>query len=346
MSISFEEVPFGDVPWAELDAMPDRTVHQSRGWLEFLAETQRARPVVLRVLDDGAPIGWFTGATVRRYGIRILGSPMRGWTTSHMGFNLEDDTAVRAATEALVQYSTRSMRCWHLEIMDRRFDDGSVPAGFASTPLHGLEIRLDRDDAELLAGMTANGRRDVRRSQRQDLVVEEVAADDPTFAREYYDQVCQAFARRGLAPTYPLERVEALIRHVHPPGHLLLLRVRTPDGEPGASGLFAGVPGGTAWFTMQASSPSAYRWSPNEAIVWEALRRWRDRGAVRFDFGGRDVGAATDFKRKFGGVTVTTEWLRHSRLGAIESARTLVARRQRRRQHLGRVSGFGPPHVK
>ena len=229
--------------------------------------------------------------------------------------------------------------------MDRRFDDGSVPAGFTSTPLHGLEVRLDRDDAELLAGMTANGRRDVRRSQRQDLVVEEVAADDPTFAREYFDQVSQAFARRGLVPSYPLERVEALIRHVHPAGHLLLLRVRTPDGEMGASGLFAGLPGGTASFTMQASYRSAYRWSPNEAIVWDALRRWRDRGAVRFDFGGRDVGAATDFKRKFGGEAVTTDWLRHSRLGALESARTYMARRQRRLQHRDRVSGSGPPHV-
>ena len=40
---------------------------------------------------SGETVGFFTGLVVRRYGIRILGSPFRGWTTvPYMGFNLRN----------------------------------------------------------------------------------------------------------------------------------------------------------------------------------------------------------------------------------------------------------------
>jgi len=322
--ITFERVPWERVPWDELDGFADRTVHQCRPWLGFLAETQSAVPVVLRVRADGAPVGWFTGARVRRLGVPLLGSPMRGWSTSHMGFNLVDDALVLPATVALTRATTRLAHAVHLELMDRRIRE--VPPGFRTTPLHGLEVAIDLEDEALLASLTAHGRRDVRKGLRSGVVVEEVAGDDPTFVAEYQAQAEAAFARRGLVPTHPPSLVEALVRHVHPAGHLLLLRARLPSGEPVASGIFAGLPGSTAWFTLQASSPDAYAWGPNDVMVWEAMRAWRDRGAVRFDLGGRDVASPRDFKRKFGGTPTTTQWLRWSRLGALEQARTAAAK--------------------
>jgi hypothetical protein len=55
---------------------------RAREWLEFLACAQGAEPVVARVVEpceDEA--GFFVGAMVRRFGVRILGSPSPGWTT-------------------------------------------------------------------------------------------------------------------------------------------------------------------------------------------------------------------------------------------------------------------------
>ena len=40
--IRLERVAAPDVPWAELDDAPDRTVAQTRAWLDFLVETQGA----------------------------------------------------------------------------------------------------------------------------------------------------------------------------------------------------------------------------------------------------------------------------------------------------------------
>jgi hypothetical protein len=323
---SFERVDLADVPWAELDSLPDRTVHQTREWLEFLAGTQRADPIVMRVRRGDEAVGWFTGAIARFAGIPMLGSPMRGWTTSHMGFNLDSLDLSDGVLRSLVQHAWTQLRCPHLELLDRRRADRPPPPGFRSTQLHSLELRLDLDDDDLLAAMTPHGRRDVRKALRLGTTAEVVDGDDPTFVAEYYDQVSAAFAKRGLAPTYPRSRVEALVRHMHPSGRLLLLRVRTPDGEVAATGIFPGMVGGTATFAMQASHPHLYSWYPNEVIVWEALRRWRDLGALRFDLGGRDLGSRSDFKRKFGGTPVTSEWLRWSRFAVLEPARTVAAR--------------------
>lgn len=344
MTLRFEPVAPTEVPWSDLDRRTDRTVHQTREWLEFLSETQRARPLVMRIEDDAGEVGWFTGAAVRVAGVRILGSPMRGWSTSHMGFNLDDDRRAVEAAVALVD-AAWDLGFWHLELLDRRID-GAVPPGYRSTPLHGLEIPLELDDDALLGQMTAHGRRDVRRSQRLGATVEEVDSDLPAFALEHHAQAVEVFARQGRRPPYDVARIESMIRHLHPAGRVLLLRARDPDGRSIATGVFAGLQGSTASFTLQASRRAGYRWSPNELMMWHALRAWRDRGAVRFDLGGRNPDGPRDFKSKFGGVPTTTQWLRRSRAPLLETARDAAAQLRRRRLRSARVSGSrrGPLH--
>ena len=338
MRLSFEPVPLDEVPWTQLNEFADRTVHQTKEWLAFLHETQGAEPIVLRVFAGSEAVGWFTGATIKRFGLRILGSPMRGWTTAHMGFNLVEDALIDSAVTSLAEFATQSLGCMHLEVLDRRCTSGVIPPGFQSTSLNGLEVGLQVSDEELLEAMTKNGRRDVRKGMRLGVLIEQVSADDQQFVAEYYSQVSQAFAKRGLVPTYPQSRVESMVRHVYPAGHLVLLRAKLPTGETAATGIFAGIAGGAASFTMQASDPEFHQWLPNEVMVWEALRTWRDRGAVSFDFGGREIGGPQDFKRKFGGTDLTTHWLRYSRFTSIERARSLAGRAQKMLQRRGRLS--------
>jgi len=255
-----------------------------------------------------------------------------------MGFNLIDDALIDQALEDLAKFAIRSLSCVHLEVLDERCTSGAIPDGFRSTPLNGLVVDLQLNDDELLLGMTKNGRRDVRKGLRSGVIVEEVSAEDPSFVGEYYSQVSQAFSKRGLVPTYPQSRVESLVRHLHPSGHLLMLRATLPTGETAATGIFAGLPGGAASFTLQASDPKFYQWLPNEVLVWQALRHWRERGAIRFDFGGREIGSVTDFKRKFGGTDLTTDWLRYSKYSFLERARSLASHTQKSFQRRGRLA--------
>src|SRR2546430_10568849 len=86
------------VKWEFLDRFEDRTVFQTREWLQFVSEAQAATPVVVELRDNGELAGYFTGLTFTRFGGRVLGSSFPGWTTPYMGFNL---VAGASRTDAL-----------------------------------------------------------------------------------------------------------------------------------------------------------------------------------------------------------------------------------------------------
>ena len=107
-------------------------------WLEFVAATQNAEPVVARVLRGEEHVGWFTGLVVRRFGVRILGSPFAGWSTGPMGFDLAPGVSRREATRALLRFAFKDLRCLHVEMLDRHVADED---------LEGLGGRRSRDSA-------------------------------------------------------------------------------------------------------------------------------------------------------------------------------------------------------
>lgn len=332
MTIRFERVAGPQVPWADLDGRPGRTVFQTQAWLDFLVETQRAEPVSARILDGGRSAGWFTGAIVRRAGVRMLGSPLKGWTTPAMGFDLPLSSDPTAVLEGLARFAFEDLGCIHLEVADRQLlDEAVAPARYVVGRLPGYELALTADET-LLAGMTKGGRRDVRRALRNGIEVSEVDPLDPgAFATHYYAQVSEAFAKRDRRPTYPRERVEALVRHLGPTGRLLLLEARTPAGDLAATGIFPGMAGGTAEYWMGASWQRHQHLLPNEALMWHAIRAWRDRGAVRMNFGG-----GGSYKAKYGGSPHVLPWLRISRYGIVEQARTVAADLYQRSRQLRR----------
>jgi predicted sugar kinase len=42
--MTFERLDIDAVDWEQLDALPDRTVYQTRSWLDFIARAQNAEP--------------------------------------------------------------------------------------------------------------------------------------------------------------------------------------------------------------------------------------------------------------------------------------------------------------
>src|ERR1700680_4457149 len=114
------------VDWARLDGLADRTVFQTREWLIFVRETQRARVVVCELVDGGEKVGYFTGVVFSRFGIRILGSSFPGWTTPYMGFNLVPGASRKTALAAIEQTAWDTLKCLHMEVSDPffTFDDG------------------------------------------------------------------------------------------------------------------------------------------------------------------------------------------------------------------------------
>lgn len=312
----------------------DHGVFQTDAWVDFVAATQAAEPVRAAVLADGGRlVGRFTGLVVRRAGLRILGSPLPGWTTSYMGFNLEAGVSRYEALRALRPFAFGELGCVHVELMDRRLTVEEVQgSGFRHELFRGYEVDLTPSEEAVLGAFSSACRRCLRKARDVGVVVER--ATDGSFVDDYYSQLREVFGRQGLAPTYSRDRVAALVDRLLPDDRLLLLRARDVSGTCIATGIFPAA-GDTMYFWGGASRTEQRILRPNEAVQWEAMRYWRARGVTRYDMGG-----AGEYKRKYGGASIAVPWLRQSRFPALEPLRSAVRGAVRSRQLLRHRAGL------
>jgi len=317
MTYALERLDVRSHGWPPLpDVKDEGTVFQTPAWLAFLSRTQHGVPVV-GVLRDGRDVlGYFVGLVVRKLGLRILGSPFPGWSTDYMGFILREGVDRREAVRALVDFAFGNLGCIHVEMMDRSLSVENLEGLDGQYRLcHGFELDLTRDEEKLFAGMTSACRRCIRKAEREGIHVEE--AHDMEFAKEYYAQLQDVFAKQHLMPTYGIERVRQLITHVHPTGHLLLLRARNREGHCVATGIFPHL-NGVLYFWGGASWRRYQALRPNEAIQWEAMRIGKRKGLRIYNMGG-----GGEYKRKYGGSEIQVPWFRKSKYPWIRVMRDL-----------------------
>lgn len=313
------------VNWQRLDQFQDRTVFQTREWLRFLAETQRAKPLVLELEDGGATAGYFTGLVFRRFGFKILGSSFPGWTTPYIGFNLSRGVSRSAALAAVEDVAFGALKCMHIEVSDPYFsEDDGQSLGFTREHYASYRTDLTRSEEELFSLMDSSCRRCIRKAEKSGVTVEE--AHDLAFADEYYTQLLDVFARQGLVPTYDVHRVRAVIRNVQPVGRLLLLRARDPKGRCIATGIFPGF-NKIAEFWGNASVHTGQILRPNEAIHWYAMRYWRNRGVEIYDWGG-----GGKYKEKYGCKPYRVPWFSKSRYKLVLKLRNEAKKAFERKQ--------------
>ena len=297
--LEIRTIPWDHVPWEELDRFADRTVFQTREWLEFIAETQHGTPVVAELRDGGALAGYFSGVFIRKLGLRILGSPFPGWTTPHIGFNLLPDSVSRTqALDALRRWAFGTDGCFHLEVSDWEFrNEGTVADRLQLERSGTYDSDLTQTEETLLGRMRKSCRWSIRKAEKSGVTVEEAVAAG--FADDYYAQLLDVFSRQGLKPTYGVERVRTLVDRLHPTGRLLLLRARNPEGRSIATGIYPGF-NQRAHFWGNASLRAEQHWQPNEGLHWYAMRYWKRRGVRHFDWGGS--GGRGQYKEKYGGA--------------------------------------------
>jgi CelD/BcsL family acetyltransferase involved in cellulose biosynthesis len=333
--LKLHQVSLSQAPWQEMAAFQDRLVFQSREWLQFLMDSKEVRPVLAECLLEGTRVGWFTGLTFERYGMRILGSPLPGWTTPYMGFNLRDGVDRADALEALGRFAFDDLRCIHFEIVDRFLtaEDGRR-AGCEVGRGPSFESDLTLSEDALFASMHSSYRRCIRKSQKSPLSIEEVSEDDG-FAEEYHRQLMEVFEKHHTTPSYGVERVRRLIARLSPAGGLLLLRARDGEGRSIATGIYPYGPH-MGQFWGNASYKFGLHLRPNQALHWHAMRRLKALGVERFDWGGGGT-----YKLRFGATPIDVPRLSRSRNRAVtqlrEAARFTVKRMQRARYWAGQV---------
>lgn len=334
MTVRYELEDFARVDFAKLDSFADRMIFQTLPWLKFIAATQKATPVVASLKDGGETVGWFTGLTFKKFGLKLLGSPFPVWTTAYLGFNLVPGFPRRRALEGFAEFAFDRLGCVHAELRDRFLtaDEGRA-AGFEVRTTTDWEIDLRQDEETLLKNMNDTSRWSIRKAAKSGVVVEETR--DPEFYREYHAQVRDVFDKQSLAPAYDIARARTLIESL-PPENILLLKAKDKDGKCIATGIFPA-------FNTHATFWGGYSWRefqslrPNEAILWHAMKHWKSRGIGFLDMGGMD------YKKKYGPYPIEVPYLRLSRYGAVSRLRDLAQKAVRLKQRgLGVIKNWKP----
>jgi len=325
--MKYNIINFDQVDWQRLDAFDDRTVFQTREWLHFLQETRKATPVIAELLHGNEVVGYFTGLTFTRLGVKVLGSSFPGWTTPYIGFNLMPGISRASALAAVEQLAWEGLKCLHIEVSDPYFsEEDGRNLGFNCEFYTSYRTDLRQSEEELFNKMDSACRRCVRKAEKSGLTIEE--AHDLAFADEYHDQLKDVFAKQGLVPTYKVERVRTLIKHLEPTGRILLLRARDPEGKCIATGIFPGFKK-FCEFWGNASYRSSQILRPNEFIQWYVMRYWKKRGVEVYDWGGGGT-----YKEKYGCVPHRVPWFTKSRYQLVSTLRNEAKKMFDRKQRL------------
>lgn len=303
-SLRLEKISGERIP--DLKLFSDHTIFQSNEWVNFVSDSKNAEPVFAVVLDGSEVVGRFVGLVVKVGGMSILGSPLPGWTTSYMGFNLKPSVNPVNALLALEKFAFNELKCVHFELLDRKLKlEEVLSLGYKFSLLSGFEIDLTRNEESILKGMSPSCRRNLRKASKVGVFVE--AAEDLEFVDEYYAQLTDVFAKQGLVPTYPKSRVRELVDHLLPTGNLLLVRARDKARNSIATGIFPAM-NDSMWFWGGASYRKFQTQRPNEAVQWFAMQYWKARGIAKYDMGG-----GGEYKRKYGGRRIARPWIRKSK---------------------------------
>jgi len=291
----FERINLDRAAWEKAwSSFPDRICFQSPAWITGLAETLPAEPVLAALKDGNETIGHFTGLMFKKFGVRILGSPFRGWSTPYIGFNLRAGVARRLAVEALPKFAFQELGCVHYEVTDAYLTPADV-AGLGVTTIDHptIEVDLTQSEEEIFNRMASVCRRNIRHAEKAGVKIE--VASDLGFADEYIAQYHDVMAKQGLVAHFGVDRFRAWIRHVHPTGQLLLLRACDAEGRCIATGIYPAA-NEFAFYNNGASWRQYQKLRPNELLHWYAIKYWKARGVRSYNMEG-----IMAFKQKFGG---------------------------------------------
>ena len=301
MEYNYKKVETNLIDWEQIEQSSDSTIYKTQSWFLYLKKWKNIEPCVIEVYQDKDLIGFFVGEIVHKV-FNILGSPFEGIGTAHQGLSMLKDVAIEERIEIYRQlakwvFKQRiavlvQVEDWSFAMED--FNDKDIHC----EPHDGYLIDLSLTEEELFHNLHQKScRYSINKAQKSGVVIRETT-DPKKFVEIYYDQLIEVFAKQGLKPTYDKDCVQALVDALYPQ-RMLLLEAITPEGEIAATGLFPGEKN-LAVFWGGASYQKFQKLCPNEPLIWEAIKMWKQRGTKTFDLCG-----VRQYKLKFGPVIYT-----------------------------------------
>ena len=215
-----------------------------------------------------------------------------------MGLDVYDHKDKSEILKDLIPFILKQTNCAYIQICDRDFIVEELEP--ICKEYHGiieysetLELGIEGDDLIQYKKMKSDCRNFIKQFERRGAVIEE-AEPNEAFAEEFYEHLKDVFAKQNLVPTYTVDKVKCLLKHLSNTGNLYCLRVKSPEGFSIATSIFPGY-NHKMFFWGGASLRGFQQYRPNEYMIYSAMRYWRERGCTKFDMVGN-----RPYKKKFG----------------------------------------------
>lgn len=309
--ITFTLVENEEIPWDEIEASQGANIFHTRRWFSFLENALGLPPVIARIRRGGETLGYFQGAVDHKFGLKILGSPFRGWSSEFMGLNLQRQADYPDVLRALPDFAFSTLGCHYLEMIDPRVPlDGLNELPFRVDDLKRHVIDLTQSEEALFNNMDRDRRSNVRRAERLGVRVE--LANDAGFVDDYHAMLVEVFSKQSLQVPYSKERVRQLIDAMGDSNGLMRMRARDANGEVIAAYIGLAHNGvAVGWGASSRQKSLALR--PNEACYWAQMKYWKAQGMRDFHIGG----GWGSFKRSYGSFVMEVPRLRLARNPAL-----------------------------
>jgi len=280
--------------WDEaIEAYHSHCLFHKSAWLRFIEETQGAKTLRFRITEGGRTEGYFVGLTIKKGPLRIMGSPLPGWTTDYMGPVINKGFDLEKFLDAL-DAKCHELKVHHIELCSHVLPPRLMQnKGYEIDNSSTFIVPLTPDKDVMWNKLERRCRQNIRKAMSNNLVVE--TCDDPAFADEYYAELVDVFARQRLVPSYSAGRVRSLLEVLR--GSVLSLRIKNGD-KTIATGVFpydnrsAYIFGAASWRKFQGLYP-------NELLYWTAMDMFAKKGIPQLDMCGDG-----SFKPKFGAKEV------------------------------------------
>jgi CelD/BcsL family acetyltransferase involved in cellulose biosynthesis len=278
---------------AHVRAHPAATIFHRACWHDVLDAVRPGGTLRFEVELDGQPVGYWCGFLMRRFGLKVFGSPLPGSATDYMYPLLSVPVAPGAILEGVERWARRRGVA-HLEIGGECFPAADLAVrGYGPYQTRSYRVDLSGGEAAVWKALKPAMRNKVRKAEKLGVVVTEDTA--PDFPARFFALLEDVFHRQNSVPTYDLRLITAVVKTLGAAGHLRTLTA-WHEGRM-LSSMILLVDEHSAYFWGGASYAGAYPFGANDLIHWDALKWCTAQGLRTYDTCG-----GGEYKEKFGGT--------------------------------------------
>jgi len=267
--------PFEYPGWDELVARHEAaSVFHTSNWARTLAETYRYEPAYFASISNGElqdliPVMKVSSLLTGRRGVSL---PF----TDYCEPILSDRGRIAEVLDILIRYGRESH--WrHIELRpEQALSEEFTP----SLTYVGHSLDLSRSEDEIFSSVHSGTRRNVRKAIRAGVRVSALTSLDAT--KRFYRLNCVTRKQHGLPPQ-PFRFFESLHHHVLSKD-LGFVALASHEGKDLAGAVFFRLKD-KALYKYSASETRFHDLRANHLVMWEGIKKCRERGARRLSFG-------------------------------------------------------------